>query len=958
MTDISERGLEALIVKWLVGRNHYEQGSNEDYNREYAVDELRLLRFLRDTQKDELTKSRVLESEQKRREFFARLQSEISRRGIADVLRNGIDFYPSSFVMFYLTPSDKNAKARELHGKNIFSVTRQLHYSPNNTRESVDMCIFINGLPVITVELKNRLTGQNVDDAVKQYKSRDFRELLFSSGRCIVHFAVDDMSVKFCTGLAGKESVFLPFDKGYNGGAGNTPNPEGTMTAYLWRDILTKEKLTLIIENFAYKMIFPRYHQLDAVTKILADVQENGVGQKYLIQHSAGSGKSNSIAWLAHQLAGLEESGKNIFDSVLVVTDRKILDRQIQETVKNFTQVRSAVKHAEHSSDLKAAIQEGKRIIITTVEKFPYIVDEIGSRHRSRSFAIIIDEAHSSQGGKYSVDMHRALSAVNEDDDAITVLAEGRKMLANASYFAFTATPKNKTLEIFGTPYESDGKIKRRPFHVYTMKQAIQEGFILDVLQYYTPVKSYYRLMKIAVDDPKFDRKKAMKRLINFAESNPKTIAEKARMMTEHFHSQVFMKGKIGGRARGMIVTSSIHNCIEYYNAVKNCLAEMNCPYKALIAFSGSNVDFGQELTSSGLNGFPDSQIPAKFKTDEYRLLVVADMFQTGFDEPLLHTMYIDKEISGVKAVQTLSRLNRTYPGKSETFILDFANDTGIIADSFSRYYKTVMLSGETDPNELYNLEASIMDCGVFTEDEVKELVMLYTGGEGREKIDSIFDKHAVIFVNLDNDTQIKFKRSAKRFVKMYNFLGAILPYSNAEWERLCIFLTLLLPKLPAVNDDDFPSGLYDSVDMESYRIEAKETMSLALDDEDKEILPAMLKDTPKDSEPEKDLLSEIVYEFNRMFSKAGWTDADNVCRQINRIAEMISDDERCRNALKNSDEQGARIEVENALRRAVNVVSADSTELYGQYQSNDSFRKWLIDMMMKALNRIQVILW
>ena len=944
MTDTSEHGLESLIVKWLVEHNHYEQGSNEDYNKEYAIDESRLLRFLNDTQKEELTKARVLESEQKKREFFARIQSEITRRGVADVLRKGIDFYPSSFVMFYLTASEKNEKAKYLHGRNIFSVTRQLHFSE---RESVDICIFINGLPVITIELKNRLTGQNVEDAVKQYKGRNFRETLFMPGRCVVHFAVDDMSVKFCTMLAGKESVFLPFDKGYNGGAGNPPNPEGTMTAYLWRDILTKEKLTAIIENFAYKMIFPRYHQLDAVMKILADVREKGVGHKYLIQHSAGSGKSNTIAWLANQLAGLEEDGKNVFDSVLVVTDKRILDRQIQETVKSFTQVRSALKHAEHSSDLRTAIEEGKRIIITTVEKFPYIAGEIGSHYRGRKFGIIIDEAHSGQGGRYTAEMHRALSAESEEDDAVKILAEGRRMLANASYFAFTATPKNKTLEIFGTPCGGD---KRKPFHVYTMKQAIQEGFILDVLQYYTPVKSYYRLMKIAVDDPKFDHKKAMKRLINFAESNPRTIAEKARMMTEHFHTQVFLKGKIGGQARGMIVTSSIHSCIEYYNAVKNCLSEMKTPYKAIIAFSGTNNDFGQELTSAGINSFPDSQIPVKFREDEYRLLIVADMFQTGFDEPLLYAMYIDKEIRGVKAVQTLSRLNRTCKGKSETFILDFANDAGVIADSFSRYYKTAILSGETDPNELYNLEAAVMECGVFTHDEEKELVKLYTDGESREKIDYVLDKHAVIFANLDNDSQVSFKRSAKRFVKLYNFLGAILPYSNAEWERLCIFLTLLLPKLPAVRDDDFPAGLYEAVDLESYRIEAKETMSLALDDDDKEISPATVKDSPKDSE--KDLLSVIVYEFNMMFSNAGWKDGDNVCWQISRIAEMLAEDRTCRNALRNSDEQGARIEIEDALRRAVNVVAADSIELYGRYQSSDSFRKWLIDIMTVIMSK------
>lgn len=949
MTDTSERGLESLIVRWLVERNHYEQGSNDSYSREFAVDEVRLLRFLNDTQKDELMKSRITESEHRKREFFARLQSEIARRGIVDVLRNGVDFYPSSFVMFWLTPSGRNTKARELHGKNIFSVTRQLRFL-RHKNDSVDLCIFINGLPVVTVELKNRLTGQNVDDAVAQYMKRDCRELLFSPGRCAVHFAADDMSVKFCSNLAGKESAFLPFDKGYNGGAGNPPNPDGIMTAYLWQDILTREKLTLIVENFAAvvggRMIFPRYHQLDAVTRLLADVRKNGVGRRYLIQHSAGSGKSNSIAWLAHQLAALEAGGRNVFDSVLVVTDRKILDRQIRDTVKGFAQVGSAVIHAEHSGDLRAAIQEGRRIITTTVQKFPYIVGEIGSHHRGRNFAVIIDEAHSSQGGEYSADMNRALSAEDEYDDAVRSLADGRMMQENASWFAFTATPRNTTLEIFGTPYDEDGTIKRRPFHVYTMKQAIDEGFILDVLQYYTPVESYYSLVKIVADDKRFDRKKAMRRLKNFADSNPRTIAGKAAVMVQHFHEHVFLKGKIGGRARAMIVTPSIHNCIEYYNAVNECLAEIGSPYKAIIAFSGTNGDFGHELTSSGLNGFPDSQIPAKFREDEYRLLVVADMFQTGFDEPLLHTMYIDKELRGVKAVQTLSRLNRTWPGKSETFILDFANDAGTITDAFSRYYRTAVLSGETDPDELRGLEAAVMDCGVFTRDEVRKFVELYTGGASQEELYSLLDKHAVIFAGLDTESQMKFKKSAKRFVKLYNFLGAILPCSNPDWERLCIFLTLLLPKLPAVRDDELPAGLYDSVDLESYRIEAKETMSLAIDDEDKEISPGHVENPPEVQEPEKDLLSEIVYDFNRMFSDASAEE----CRQIWRLAEIISADGKCCNALSNSGGQAARVEIEEALRRAVNVIASDSVEFYGRYQSSGSFKKWLTDTIMKAV--------
>ena len=479
-TNTKESGLEALIVKDLVEQNGYEEGKNEDYNKEYAVDETRLFRFLKATQPQQMEKLCVFSSVQKKRAFLNRLQGEIAKRGIIDVLRNGIKVYPVDLIMFYLTPTENNTKARELFAQNIFSVTRQLRYSISASKLALDLCVFINGLPVITFELKNQLTKQNVDDAVQQYKTdRDPRELLFSFKRCMVHFAVDDARVKFCTKLCGKDSWFLPFDKGYNDGAGNPPNPNGIMTDYLWKDILTKEKLTLIIENFAQvvvevdpetkrkkeKQIFPRYHQLDAVTKLLADVKENGIGKKYLIQHSAGSGKSNSIAWLAHQLIGLEENGHPMLDSVIVVTDRRILDKQIRDTIKQFMQVPNTVAWAESSGVLNKAITEGKRIIVTTIEKFPYIVPQIGAEHRDNHFAIIIDEAHSGQSGRNSAQMNLALSGLASDDemdneDKINAMMEGRKLLNNASYFAFTATPKNKTLETFGVPYEEDGAAK------------------------------------------------------------------------------------------------------------------------------------------------------------------------------------------------------------------------------------------------------------------------------------------------------------------------------------------------------------------------------------------------------------------------------------------------------------------------------------------------------------------
>lgn len=967
-TNTKESGLEALIVEWLVEQNGYEQGTNADYNRDYAIDETRLFHFLQDTQPDSLEKLGIFKSDVKKNQFLNRLQGEIAKRGIVDVLRNGVKVYPSNLIMFYLTPTENNVKAKEMYGKNIFSVTRQLMYSNDSTRLALDMCIFINGLPVITFELKNQLTKQDVDDAVQQYKNdRDTRELLFQFKRCMVHFAVDDARVKFCTKLDGKSSWFLPFDKGYNDGAGNPPNPDGIMTDYLWKDILTKHKLSRIIENYAQvvveedpetkkksvKQIFPRYHQLDVVEKLLADVKENGIGKRYLIQHSAGSGKSNSISWLAHQLIGLEENGHPMLDSVLVVTDRRILDKQIRDNIKQFMQVANTVVWVEHSGDLRDAIKEGKRIIITTVEKFPYVVPDIGATHKDNKFAVIIDEAHSGQSGRNSAQMNLALSGlVSEDEmdneDKINAMMEGRKLLKNASYFAFTATPKNKTLETFGVPYPDGDEVKHRPYHSYTMKQAIQEGFILDVLKYYTPIASYYKLMKTVQDDPMFDKKRAQKKLRAFVESDSYTIAQKAEMMIEHFHEQVISKGKIGGQARAMVVTSSIPRCIEYYYALNKCLSARHSPYKAIIAFSGEHKYQGQEpaLTSASMNGFPDAKIPKILKSDPYRILVVADMFQTGFDEPLLHTMYVDKMLYDIKAVQTLSRLNRCHPMKHDTFVLDFANKPAMIEQSFSRYYRTTLLSGETDPNKLYDLVATMEEYQVYSTDHVEKLVDLYLNGAERDRLDPILDTCTAVYKNLDTEEQIKFKSSAKAFCRTYGFLGAILPYGDADWEKLSIFLNLLIPKLPSPRDDDFSEGILDVIDLDSYRLEAQESMSIKLEDADAEVAPVPAGSAGHIVNPEMDLLSIILNAFNDMFGNIDWKEPDNVRRQIIAIPDMVAKDEKYQNAMKNSDKQNARMESERALQQVIFSVMADNMELFKQFQDNPSFKKWLSDMV------------
>lgn len=971
-SNTKESGLETLIVEHLVNHNGYEQGTNNDYNKDYAIDETRLFKFLQVTQPDQLEKLGVFKSDVNKTKFLNRLQGEITKNGIIEVLRRGIKIYPVTLDLFYLTPSQENAHAKELYNKNIFSVTRQLMYSRDNTKLALDFVIFINGLPIITCELKNRLTKQNVDDAVYQYKTdRDPRELIFNFGRCMVHFAVDDNEVKMCTKLDGKKSWFLPFNKGYNDGAGNPPNPNGIKTDYLWKEILVKDELANIIENYAQiveekddetkkvkkTQIFPRYHQLSGVESILADVSEKGAGQKYLIQHSAGSGKSNSIAWLAHQLVSLTKDGKNIFDSVIVVTDRINLDKQIKNTIKSFMQVSNTVGHAESSGDLKKLLQDGKKIIITIVHKFPYILEDIGNQHRKNNFAIIIDEAHSSQSGNMSAKMNMALSDKYEDSDEETIedkivkILEGRKMLTNASYFAFTATPKNKTLEMFGVPYPADGKIKHRPFHVYTMKQATQEGFIIDVLKDYTPIKSYYKIAKIVEDDPMFDKKKAQKKLRKYVESNEKAIELKSEIMVDHFHDQVFAKGKIGGQARAMVVTSSIERAIQYYYSISAYLEKRKSQFKAIVAFSGEKEFGGKKLTESSINGFPSNEIEKKLKKDPYRILVVANKFQTGYDEPLLHTMYVDKVLTDIKAVQTLSRLNRAHPQKYDTFVLDFANETDIIKEAFSKYYKTTVLSDETDPDKLNDLESDIRGHHVFTDYHIETIVELYLNGAERDKLDPILDICAKNYEDeLDEDEQIDFKSKAKAFTRTYGFLASILPYGNAEWEKLSIFLNLLIPKLPAPKEEDLSKGILEAIDLDSYRAEAQTKMSIVLEDSPYyEIDPVPTTAGGGKADPELDLLSNILSSFHDLFGNVPWKDEDQVKKHIASIPEVVAKDKDYQNAMKNSDKQNAKIESQKALNRAVINLMTDNMEIFKQYNDNDSFKKWLSDMVFNV---------
>jgi type I restriction enzyme, R subunit len=996
-TDISEKGLESLIMQHMTGADGlvfaadgitaeapdaiaaqkaagsgWLAGNPKDYDRTYALDVPQLFQFVQTTQPEAFKKIGMVDYKEAkdiaRLKFLARLSSEIGKRGVIDVLRKGLEHGALHFDLFFGTPSPGNEKATALFAKNRFTITRQLRYSMDAQRRALDLCLFINGLPIATFELKNSLTKQTAADAEEQYKrDRDPREKLFEFGRCVVHFAVDDVEVRMCSALRGRGSWFLPFNKGWNDGAGNPPNPDGLKTDYLWKEVLTRHGLTNILENYAQiveekhaktgkkkrTQIFPRYHQLDVVRKTLAHVAANGAGGRYLIQHSAGSGKSNSIAWLAHQLVGLKRDDKEVFDSVVVVTDRRILDDQIQRTVKQFMQVGATVGHAEHSGDLRKFIESGKKIIISTVQKFPFILDEL-AKESGRSFAIVIDEAHSSQGGKASSAMSAALGDPEDTvNDALEKRMAARKMLTNASYFAFTATPKNKTLEMFGEPLppDAEGKIKHKPFHPYTMKQAIEERFILDVLKSYTPVDSYYKLVKKIEDDPEFDTKKANKKLRKYVESDDRAIRRKAEIMVDHFHQQVMALNKIGGKARAMVVCNGIERAVQYFTAFKTYLEERKSPHKAVVAFSGEHEFGGAKASESSLNGFGSGDIAEKIQEEPYRFLICADKFQTGYDEPLLHTMYVDKPLAGIKAVQTLSRLNRAHPEKHDVFVLDFQNNSETVTLAFSDYYRTTVLSEETDPDKLHDLKAALDNAQVYSPEQVQSLVDLFLSNAERDELDPILDTCVAVYKEkLDEDGQVEFKGKAKSFARTYDFLASVLPYTNREWEKLSIVLNLLIPKLPAPKEEDLSKGILEAIDMDSYRVEKKAAMKIALADENAEIGPVPVENGGQKPQPKLDRLSNILKTWNEHWGTL-FNDSDRVFKRItDEVAPKVASNPAYQNAKMNTPHT-AHIAHDKALEKVMQTFLKDDTEVYKQFVENESFRRAVTDMVFEITN-------
>lgn len=980
--DLSEKGLETLIVDYLRDINNFEEGNNFDYDRKYGFDLKRLFKFLKETQNEKLEALGIKDGSIEKETFLARLSNKILDKGTAIILRKGMKYKHLHFDFYMPIPSVYNEKAKEMYSKNIFSVTRQLAYTEEISKKALDMVVFINGLPIMTFELKNSYTHQNYKNAIEQYKNdRSSKEILFRFKKCFVHFAVCDSEVWMCSKLDDKKSIFLPFNKGNDGGAGNPINPNGLKTDYLWKEILTKNILSIITERFVQvveevdsktkakkqKQIFPRYHQLYLVMNLLEDSKKDGTGHKYLIQHSAGSGKSNSIAWLAHQLTELRnDENKKVFDSIIVVTDRVNLDKQIRNTIKQFMEVSSTIGWAKDSRTLKELLEQGKSVIITIVHKFQFLLNTISSDLKHNKFAIIIDEAHSSQNGSLASKMNIVLSGTEEEnddiEDKIVALIEGKKMASNASYYAFTATPKNKTLELFGKPIldslgnpvlNEDGTRSFTAHYLYTMKQAIEEGYILDVLKNYTTYSSYYKIIKTSEDDPKFDKKKSQKLLRTFAESNEYAINQKAKVIAHHFHNVVCRK--IGGQARAMVVAKDIKRAIEYYFAIDSEMKKRKSPYKVVIAFSGEKEYNGKILTESSINGFSSNEIESKFKVDPYRILVVANKFQTGYDEPLLQTMYVDKILTDVKAVQTLSRLNRFYPNKSEVFVLDFANKSEDIAKSFDTYYKGTILSGETDINKLNDLTDTLDEFEIYNIETVNDFIKILFNENDRTKIDSIIDGCVEKFKELDLDDRIEFKSSAKSFVRTYNFLSVLMKDSNAYWEKLGIFLTSLLSKLPKLETEDFSYELYSNIDLDSYRLQVKENISIYLTNNDSELKQVTVQTDVGIPVPDLDKLSNILNEFNKTWGSIDFTDADRVMDDIKAIYAEVKQDESYKNAIKYSDEQNAKDEVSKIIVQKISERAISNLEMYKAFHEkkknhlNQSFDSWLINLIFNA---------
>ena len=953
---------------WIPGS--YLSRTAADFDKQLALLPKDTLDFVMTTQPEAWEKLSQHHGADVKGKFLKRVSSEIEKHGLLHVLREGVKDSGCKFSLaFYPPASGLNVETAKLYEANVFSVVRQLHYSERN-KNSIDVVLFLNGLPIFTAELKNQLNGQNVQDAIKQYRfDRDPHEPLLRLGRVLAHFAVDTELAYVTTELAGPKTVFLPFNQGNNGGAGNPtvpPTQKGYGTSYLWEYVWSRDSVLDLVLNFVAslnveddkgrstrrkKLVFPRFHQLKAVRDLVDDARQKGAGEHYLIQHSAGSGKSNTIAWLAHRLTTLHDADDNrIFDTIVVVTDRRVLDRQLQKTIRSFEKTAGLVENIDATSrQLKEALEGGKQIIVTTLQKFPVIVNEMGELS-GHSFAVIIDEAHSSTSGEQTKDLKKVLAADSlseaaaeesgapEDyEDKIVAEMRARGRLKNASFFAFTATPKPKTLELFGrkTP---EGEFEA--FSLYSMRQAIEEKFILDVLKSYTTYKMYWRLLKSVEEDPHYDHDKASYLLRAFVDLNEHTIRNKVEIMVEHFRNNT--AGRIGGKAKAMIVTRSRLHAVRYKLIVDAYLREQGYPYKSLVAFSGYVHDGGQEYSEPSMNGISEKQTAATFHLPEYRFLIVAEKFQTGFDEPLLHTMYVDKKLGGVHAIQTLSRLNRIHPGKDDTMVLDFVNEADSIAESFQPYYESTMLSEGTDPNLLYDLETRIKDYGLFDDSEVEAYSKALFGGKKMEKLYAILKPAVERWEDLDEDEQTASRKVITDFVNTYAFLAQLLSFTDVDLEKLYNFLKHLR-RLLRSDGPTLPSEVQEQVDLDSLNMRPTFTGDIGLERGRGELDP--IKKPGEGQKPAEHVepLSAIIAELNERFG-ADLTEEDKVTLQ--HLEDLLHADATLKASIRVNPPETARLAFDTIVQDRLQEIVETNFKLYKRVADDDAFASVLVDWL------------
>jgi type I restriction enzyme R subunit len=948
-TDTSEKAFQNDIIAHLVSTGYTKRG-NLNFNKSACLDIELVLKFIQDTQEQTWKKFERIYGSNAEKKFFFRLVSEIDKKGTINVLRNGFKDVGCEFKLFYPKPNNnKNSDLFEKFGKNIFSVIDELEYEDREKGNRLDLIIFINGLPIITIELKDTFS-QGVERAIKQYKEdRDSREAIFK--KCFVHFAMSDEKIFMATRLDGWKTKFLPFNKRLE----NPVIKDDYKTSYLHKDILQIEKLSKLIDKFVYmeqdeekkeeKPIFPRYHQLDCVNLLLAD---SNPSKNYLIEHSGGSGKTKTIAWLAHGLINkFDISDDRIYDMVIVISDRKVIDKQLQNQVQAIERVKGIVEVIDEkktSQDLKEALKTGSNIVVTTLQKFPYILKEVKDLPK-RNYAVIIDEAHSSQTGTMAKKMKQILSTnsleeaealdsevLDEIDEEILDEIESYRNLKNISFFAFTATPKNKTLEMFGWKDE-DGHYNA--FHTYTMKQAIEEGFILDVLNNYLSYATYFKLVKKIQDDPEYDEKKAKKLLRNFVEKHPVAIMRKTDIMLDHFMSSSVHK--INGKAKAMVVTRSRLHAVLYKKAFDKLIEEYNYPIKTLVAFTGIVEDDNQQqYTESSMNELPSKKtIENAFEEDQYKILIVANKYQTGFDQPLLHTMYVDKMLNGITAVQTLCRLNRIYPPhKNDTLILDFANKIEVIEKAFKPYYEATFLKEGTDPHKLYELEEKLIDYQVFDKTDVEAFVKAFKKGESQPKLHNILHPVVEEFRNKTKKDQVGFKKTIKRYQSIYSFLSQLIPFSDVNLEKMFIFNKFLIKKLPTINSP-LPYTVLQDVDMDSYKIvnKGKKEINLISDGELSPISAGVGEYAPEINTK----LSKIIKDLNDAFGTS-FTKDDKVF--LGRVKDNLLENKDLINKMEHNSKENVKAVFDKFFWMEMKDLLKSDSQLYKKIVDNDKLRE------------------